>query len=227
VDVMIQSTQFGLKHTPFLKIKLNRDLTIGKAFLMALKKYMEENNIQGYKLSIDANADWTPDISEQYLSIITQYKDIIYMVEQPFPVIIEKDEHQKWVSVKQMYENAGILIYADESVGTSADVQNLKDLAHGVNIKLDKTGGIREALLTVEAANTENLKVWFGLMVCSSLATTATSALLPLASFGGDLDGILLVTPESDLFESALEWNTKTGFVRPPEQSGLGIKKKE
>jgi len=191
-----------------------------------LVKFLEENNEQEYKLSIDANADWTPEISEQYFQILKEIKNI-YMIEQPFPVIIENNECQKWISVKEKYKSEGILVYGDESVGTSSDVNDLKELVHGINIKLDKTGGIREALRTVEAAKDANLNIWFGLMVCSSLSTTAVSALLPLATYGGDLDGILLVTPESDLFSSALRWDRKTGYIEPPNEPGLGVTRKD
>jgi L-alanine-DL-glutamate epimerase-like enolase superfamily enzyme len=97
-------------------------------------------------------------------------------------------------------------------------------MIHGINIKLDKTGGIREALCAVSAATNANLQIWVGIMVSSRLSCSAASHILPYATFGGDLDGPLLVTEATDKFTDGMEWDKATGMVRPsPSHNGIGV----
>jgi L-alanine-DL-glutamate epimerase-like enolase superfamily enzyme len=226
INDTISSTNFGLNHSPYLKIKLNRDLEIAKQILRTIHSIILEKNIKHCKLSIDANSDWTPEITEQFLDIIKEYKDYVYMLEQPFPVIIPEEDKQKWIALKHKYEQIGIYVYADESFATAEDTNTLSELVSGVNIKLDKTGGIRNALFAVKTAQSKNLRIWSGMMVGSSLATTATSVILPFTTFGGDLDGTLLVKSESDMFESELKWDPISGNISLPQTPGIGVKLK-
>eukprot|EP01124_Arcella_intermedia_P015873 TRINITY_DN22432_c0_g1_i2.p1 TRINITY_DN22432_c0_g1~~TRINITY_DN22432_c0_g1_i2.p1 ORF type:complete len:422 (-),score=74.35 TRINITY_DN22432_c0_g1_i2:57-1151(-) len=221
VEEMLGSLDFGLRFTHYLKIKLNRNIDFGMKVLSHIKEVLDSRNIKDFKFVIDANADWDVETAEKYLHFLKTYQDLIYMVEQPFPVTITNEEYPKWRLLKDKYYEQGILICADESVSTSSGIKDIKQIANMVNIKLDKTGGIREALRTVEVARKENLVIWFGLMVCSSLSTRATATLLPLATFGGDLDGSLLILDESDLFQSNLIWDS-TGNVTLSNHPGLG-----
>jgi L-alanine-DL-glutamate epimerase-like enolase superfamily enzyme len=61
--------------------------------------------------------------------------------------------------VKAAYESHGILVFADESVSTAADIEKLWTIIHGINVKLEKAGGIRGALQVVTAAKVHKLKV--------------------------------------------------------------------
>lgn len=99
----------------------------------------------------------------------------------------------------------------------------------GVNIKLEKTGGIREALRAIHLAKEHNLKIWIGMMVASGLSSNIAAHLLPLADYGGDLDGSLLVEEESELFEGGFTWDTDKdrGTVYLPSLPGIGMRVKQ
>ncbi len=101
--------------------------------------------------------------------------------------------------MKELYNNHGLILFADESVRTYQDILRLKPYVNGVNIKFEKCGGYRGALRLVDTATANNMEVWFGCMVGSNLNSTATSHLFSLATSrgGSDLDGSLLVSLES------------------------------
>ena len=235
---MKASAHFGVLHTPYLKLKMDKNVTFWSMWLPQLHTLCTELTKQCAKTatlngkvvdfcwSVDANADWSPDVARQMLPLLLPYKHLISMIEQPFPAHLNEDEKSEWKKVKQEYGAEGFVIYADESVSTSADVHSLKDICHGVNIKLDKTGGVREALRTWEAATNEGLGVWIGIMVSSRLSTSMASCMLPISTLGGDLDGQLLVDAKSDRFTGGLNWDVKTGLCSPPEGPGLGLHRK-
>lgn len=229
IDTMLQDAKFGMQHTPHLKIKLNKNIELCIPIMHQIKEYMDSIE-RKYQLMVDANSDWTPEIALAYLPTFTKMKDVLTIVEQPFPwniATLATEEINKWVDVKEKYMAEGLKIYADESVSTSKDVEFLQKICNGVNIKLDKTGGIREALRTIQMARSYNLDVWMGIMVSSSLTNAATSTLLPLTDIGGDLDGQLLIEESSDLFLGGMNWDFKTGLVTPPKGNGLGVIVKE
>ncbi|MCZ7587835.1 MAG: hypothetical protein M5U27_03010 [Gaiella sp.] len=83
-------------------------------------------------------------------------------------------------------------MYVDEDCHTLADVARCHEVAHGINIKLAKSGGIREALRMVHAARALGLGVMLGCMVESGLGIAAGCAVAPLCDHV-DLDGNLLL----------------------------------
>ena len=145
--------------------------------------------------------------------------------EQPFPVDVhlpEADRQQacaQWMDVKKHFNASGILLFADESMRTAGDVPLLSPYVNGVNIKLEKCGGFRAALLAVEAAKKEGLLVWFGCMVGSNVNSTATAHLFSL-SCCSDLDGALLVTPESQVFSGGFQYSLPRGNILLPSGGG-------
>lgn len=256
---MKASANFGLAHTPYLKLKMDKNVEYWQNWLPKLHAYCTEVTATkdkslwpvlapvnlGYGSpslkhahtlppqipfvwSIDANADWSPEVARQMLPVLLPYKHIISMVEQPFGAHIEDAAlREQWRQVKVEYGVHGFAIYADESVSTCEDVDALADICHGVNIKLDKTGGVREALRTWKVATDRGLGVWIGIMVSSRLSTSMASCLLPLSTLGGDLDGQLLVDVKSDKFHKGLNWDIKTGLCSPPSGFGLGLELKQ
>jgi len=210
IDMIIDATLFGLQFTPFLKIKLNNDLQLGQKILDRLYLlYQSHTPPLNFKWSIDANAAWTPTIAFQFLeTLVPKYGNHIYMLEQPFSVDFAKrpqQEKDEWKKVKHAYADKGILVFGDESVSTAVDVEMLQEYVHGVNVKLEKAGGIRGALSVVKQAQKYNLKIWIGCMVSSRLGTMTAAHILPLSVFA-DLDGELLVTEDSQLFEGGYPW---------------------
>lgn len=255
---MRASANFGLAHTPYLKLKMDRNVEYWRDWLPKLHAYCSEIQNTKDKLlwpvltpanlayaspsqkhaaqqtapipfvwSIDANSDWSPEVARQFLPVLLPYRSIISMVEQPFPVdLSDEKEKEQWRAIKVEYGVHGFTLFADESVSTAEDVESLADISHGVNIKLDKTGGVREALKTWTAANQRGLGVWIGIMVSSRLSTSMAACILPLSTLGGDLDGQLLVDVKSDKFHKGLNWDIKTGLCCPPSGNGLGLELK-
>jgi len=218
LNVIRSETQRGLEWTPYLKLKVNDSIDLSRSILEVVLETLE-NSGKKYLISLDANASWTPQISLDYLELLVPIKDKIFMVEQPFPVgIIENID--EWIKIKEIYENNGLLIYADESVCTYEDIEPLTPVCHGVNVKLDKTGGIRNALRLIKEANNKHLKLWLGIMVSSQLSVTTTSHLLPLSGVG-DLDGSLLITKESNPFLGGCK--ISNGHVTLSSSNGIGV----
>eukprot|EP00762_Andalucia_godoyi_P001473 ANDGO_00309.mRNA.1 Enolase superfamily member DDB_G0284701 len=194
LDDMVESTRFGLEYTPFIKIKVddNAEWTA---------KVLEKLSNLGTEWSIDANAAWNPSISMEMLEVLKPYAEKIFMVEQPFPLhaVLGPD----WKAVKDAYNGAGMLIYADESISTFEDVELVAPYVNGVNVKIEKAGGLRGGVRTIAAAHRLGLKVWIGLMVSSVLGTTQAAQLSHLTT-DSDLDGGLLSIP--DRFVGGFQW---------------------
>ena len=233
IDEIVKAAIFGSKHTQNLKIKLNSNIEVAKKILDRLNSAKELqhgiNNIMLRNWSIDANCSWTPKICKQMLSeVLTKYKNRIYMVEQPFPVnFLQMDQEtlKSWKDIKKKYNENGILIFADESMRNAADVEKLAPYVDGVNIKFEKCGGYREALLAVKEACKHNLLIWFGCMVGSNLNSTATSHLFSLACCS-DLDGALLVTESSKLFHGGFQFKNSS-ISLPLNANGVGVTSKD
>jgi L-alanine-DL-glutamate epimerase-like enolase superfamily enzyme len=90
-----------------------------------------------------------------------------------------------------------------------------------VNVKIDKAGGLREALRMVHTARSCGLKVMLGCMISSSASTTAAAHLSPLVDFA-DLDGHLLVA--NDPWEGVA---VRDGRLVLPDRPGLGLRRRE
>ncbi|MDX6436922.1 MAG: L-Ala-D/L-Glu epimerase, partial [Gaiellaceae bacterium] len=110
-----------------------------------------------------------------------------------------------------------IPIYVDEDCHRLADVAGCAERAHGINIKLAKSGGIREAVRMAHAANALGLGVMLGCMVESGLGISAAAQIASLCNHV-DLDGNLLIAedpwPGID-FSHGVQW--------PSEEAGLGV----
>ena len=133
------------------------------------------------RLIIDANESWSP---EHYTRVVPGLKDLrVELVEQPFP---EKED-----DVLKTLDHP-IPVYADESCHTSADLPRLEPLYDGINVKLDKTGGLTEGLRLTERAHETGFGILIGCMVGTSLGMAPARLLAGQADFL-DLDGPLLL----------------------------------
>eukprot|EP01132_Coremiostelium_polycephalum_P011878 gene11878-14529_t len=237
IDEMLRSADFGSKYTRYFKIKLDSDMDKGIFIISNVLQYLKNQNRYPLKISVDANSSWNPKIAMDYLQYLKQYKELISMVEQPFPIEITKfgkkddPEYIDWINVKKEYEKEGLLIFADESVANQKDLDNLIDLVHGVNVKLEKAGGIRPALKTILKAKELGLKIWVGCMVASKLNVSAAAHLLVcLSEEGGDLDGELLVDDDSQFFENGFSISKDDGLIditnNGKSLNGIGITSK-
>ncbi len=159
-------------------------------------------------LRVDANTAWSPADAVRVLRRIEPLE--IELVEQP--VAREDLEGLKWVR-----DRVGIPVYADEACSRASDIARLAGRVDGVNLKLMKSGGLRELLRTLHAARAHGLKVMLGSMVESSLALSAAAQLAPLAD-ALDLDGHWLLA--RDPFEGAPR---EAGVIALGERPGLGV----
>src|SRR5213079_2690858 len=133
------------------------------------------------RLLIDANESCSPEHFREFAPLLGQFG--VELIEQPFPAdadeVLETLDHP-------------VPVCADESCHTSADLPRLTNRYEVVNVKLDKTGGLTEALLLIERARENRFKLLIGCMVCTSLGI-APARLLASAADYVDLDGPLLL----------------------------------
>jgi len=108
-------------------------------------------------------------------------------------------------------------IIADECCLRPDDIPRIAPYFDGINIKVDKAGGLRQAMRMIDLARTYKLKVMAGCMVSSSLAITAAAQLSPLLDFA-DLDGNLLI--KNDPFDGVKVVN---GKLILPDRPGVGV----
>jgi len=135
-------------------------------------------------IRVDANEGWT-DKEEAIRKINWLESQGIEYVEQPMPAHML--EETRYVRSK-----VHLPIYADEACTDVNMIPKLADAYDGINVKLDKSGGILEAIRWIEVARALNLKVMLGCMVSSSCTVTAAAHISPLVDHA-DLDGGLLV----------------------------------
>ncbi len=156
-------------------------------------------------LIIDANEAWSADNFEQHLSAAEKVG--VALIEQPLPA--ENDALLREI-------DANTLICADESLHTLTDLEPLRDRYQAVNIKLDKAGGLTEALDMAKRAKELGYKIMTGCMVGTSLAMAPAMLVAQFADFV-DLDGPLLLAKDREAgirFEGSL--------MMPPESALWG-----
>jgi L-alanine-DL-glutamate epimerase-like enolase superfamily enzyme len=185
-------------HRPLLKIKLGGDGD--GARITAVRKAAPQS-----ELIVDANEAWTSDDLERNLAACAEVG--VTLVEQPLPA--GRDE--ALARIKRP-----LAVCADESVHDRATLQGLRERYDAVNIKLDKTGGLTEALAMSDAARALGFDVMVGCMVATSLAMAPAMLLASEARFV-DLDGPLLLKRDR---EDGLRYDGS--LVYPPESALWG-----
>jgi L-Ala-D/L-Glu epimerase len=190
---------------PVLKVKVGLDTD--EATIEAVR------SVTGKPLRVDANEGWT-DKETAARKIEWLASKGVELVEQPMPAAML--EEAAWVR-----ERASIPIFADEACLRASAIPALAGAYDGVNVKLDKAGGLREGLRMIHAARACGLKVMLGCMISSSASTTAAAHLSPLVDFA-DLDGHLLIA--NDPWEGVL---VRDGRLVLPDRPGLGLKRRE
>jgi L-Ala-D/L-Glu epimerase len=157
------------------------------------------------ELIVDANEAWTADNLEPNLAACAAAG--VTLVEQPLPA--GKDE-----ALAQI--RRPIAVCADESVHDRKSLAGLRDRYDAVNIKLDKTGGLTEAMAMADAAQALGFQIMVGCMVATSLSMAPAMLLTPQARFV-DLDGPLLLVRDRD---DGLRYDGS--LVYPPEAALWG-----
>jgi L-alanine-DL-glutamate epimerase-like enolase superfamily enzyme len=158
-------------------------------------------------LQIDVNEWWSLD---EALESIPQLVELgVAYVEQPLPAADPGAE--------ELRAKSPIPIYVDEDCHTLADIARCAEIAHGINIKLAKSGGIREAIRMAHAARALDLGVMLGCMVESGVGIAAACVVAPLCDHV-DLDGNLLLAEDPCPGVAFLD-----GVQVPSEEPGLGV----
>jgi L-alanine-DL-glutamate epimerase-like enolase superfamily enzyme len=185
-------------HRQLLKIKLGGDGD--QARIAAVRKAAPRS-----ELVVDANEAWTEANLEPNLAACA--KAGVTLVEQPLPA----GQDAALGRVQRP-----IAVCADESVHDRASLQGLRERYDAVNIKLDKTGGLTEALAMADAAAAEGFDIMVGCMVATSLSMAPAMLLTRQARFV-DLDGPLLLAHDR---EGGLRYDGS--LVYPPDASLWG-----
>jgi L-Ala-D/L-Glu epimerase len=197
VEEMAQSAN-RLKAAPLLKVKLDGQLVMER--MQAI-----HDNAPSSRLIIDPNEGWT---LEQLKEFAPKLADLgVEMIEQPIPA--GSDDGLSGYS-------SPVPVCADEACHTSADLPGLVGKYQMVNIKLDKTGGLTEALKLATEARDLGFSIMIGCMVGTSLAMAPAVLLGGFAEFV-DLDGPLLLKQDR---QGGLRF--EEGNVHPPEASLWG-----
>ncbi|KPF94388.1 mandelate racemase [Rhodopseudomonas sp. AAP120] len=183
---------------PLLKIKLGGD---GDADRIAAVRRAAPTA----ELIVDANEAWTPDNLAHNLAACADVG--VTLVEQPLPA--GNDEALATIQ-------RPIPVCADESVHARNSLEALRGRYDAINIKLDKTGGITEAIAMAEAAQALGFDIMVGCMVATSLAMAPAMLLTPQARFV-DLDGPLLLARDRD---GGLRYEASTVYPPTPELWG-------
>jgi L-alanine-DL-glutamate epimerase-like enolase superfamily enzyme len=183
---------------PLLKLKLGGDGD--PARLRAVRKAAP-----GARIVVDANEAWRLHNLEQNLAACAEAG--VELIEQPLPA--GDDEALRGLA-------RGAAICADESLHVAADLDRLAGKYGAVNVKLDKAGGLTEALELVREARHRNLKIMVSCIVGTSLAM-APAVLLAQDADWVDLDGPLLLAKDRS---PGLHYSDAT--VAPPERELWG-----
>ena len=138
-------------------------------------------------LRVDANEGWSLAEARRILPALVGLG--VELIEQPFPA----GERDAFRALRE--DTSGIPLVVDEGCHTLRDVADVATYADGVNLKLAKTGGIREAVRMVHAARSLGLVVMLGCMIESSVGISASAQFASLCDFV-DLDGHLLISDD-------------------------------
>lgn len=186
---------------PVLKVKLGTDRD--RDILHIIRKAAPDKTLR-----VDANAAWTPRQAVRMAEILNDYD--VEFLEQPLPA-------HDIEGLRFVRERSPLPIIADESCLTSRDVARLVGAVDGVNLKLAKCGGLREALRIIVTARSHGMLVMAGCMIESSLGIGAAAHLAPLLDFA-DLDGAALLA--NDPFSGV---SIAEGRITLSDAPGIGV----
>ncbi len=201
-----EQAQAAARRFSILKLKLGRDEQHCLDTVRAVRRATDA------RLVADANCAWSAD---QALRLIPLLADLgLEWIEQP----LAEDDLD---GLRRLHRASPIPIFADEPVRTAGDIPRLAGCVDGVNIKLMKAGGLREARRMIAVARAHGLQVMLGCMVETSVGITAAAHLAPLVDWA-DLDGAFLIA--NDPFIGAQPEGDR---LIPPDAPGLGLQPRQ
>ena len=202
-DVVRAKTKECAEKFNILKVKLGRDND--KEMIETIR------SVTNLPIAIDANQGWKD--KKYALDMIHWLNERgIVMIEQPMPK--SQIDDIAWVT-----EHSPLPVFADESIQRLSDVAAQKGVFSGINIKLMKCTGMREAWKMLNLARALDMKVMIGCMTETSCACSAAAQLSPAVDFA-DLDGNLLIA--NDRFKGM---EVVGGKITIPDLPGIGVVK--
>ncbi|WP_313190289.1 dipeptide epimerase [Sphingobacterium sp.] len=202
-EEMIRKKVAEAEQFKILKVKLGLDTD--KMIIDTIR------SVTDVPLCADVNQGWKNKEEALEMSHWLNERNVVFL-EQPMPK--EMIDENAWLT-----ERSPIPTIADEGCQRLADVPALKDVYTGINIKLMKCTGMREAKRMAELARSLDMKVMLGCMTETSCAITAAAQLAPLVDWA-DLDGALLIA--NDIYDGM---QVKDGLCHLPDRPGIGILK--
>ena len=204
-DVVKEKTKEAVKFD-MLKVKLGRDDKSDREMIESVRAVSDK------PIAVDANQGWKDKV---YASeIIGWLHEMgVILVEQPMKKT--KLDDIAWIA-----ERSPLPVIADESLQRLTDIPRLKGAFSGINIKLMKCTGMREAWKMLNLARALDMKVMVGCMTESSCAISAAAQLSPMVDWA-DLDGNLLIS--NDVFDGVK--TAPNGKLLLSDLPGLGLTK--
>ncbi len=200
-EIVQEKTREAMDDFKILKIKVGG--SNDKRMIEAIR------TVTHLPLAVDANQGWKD--KHEALDMIHWLKDKgIVMVEQPMP----KDDYD---NIAWLTEHSPLPIFADESLQRLCDIEKIKGVFSGINIKLMKCTGMREAWKMRNLAEALGMKVMIGCMTETSCAISAAAQLSAGLDFA-DLDGALLIA--NDCFDGA---TLEKGKIIAKDLPGIGV----
>ena len=201
-DVVRQKTKEAAEYK-ILKVKLGRETD--KMMIDTIRSVTDK------PITVDVNQGWKD--RSLALDMIHWLKERgVLLVEQPMPK--EQMEDMAWLT-----ERSPLPTFGDEAVQRLADVKKAHGVYNGINIKLMKCTGMREAHKMLTLARSLDMKVMIGCMTETSCAISAASHLAPMVEYA-DLDGAVLIS--NDAFDGT---KILDGRVTLTDRPGIGVKK--
>jgi L-Ala-D/L-Glu epimerase len=191
----------GAREFRALKIK------VGSAEDLARLEAVRE--VSDAPLRVDANEGWTLESARELMPELIRLG--VEFVEQPFPAA-DLDSFQ---ALRELSPRLPVIV--DEGCHDLRDVAPVAAYADAINVKLAKSGGVREAVRMIHAARALGLRVMVGCMIESQLGVAPAAAIASLADWV-DLDGHLLLADEPF---TGLRF--EDGRVLPGMDPGLGV----
>lgn len=201
-EVVRQKTREAAQYK-VLKVKLGRDTD--KQMIETIR------SVTDVPIRVDVNQGWK-DRHEALRMIEWLAQHGVEFVEQPMPK--EQIDDLVWLR-----EHSPLPLVGDEAVQRLPDVQKAHGVYDGINVKLMKCTGMREAHAMIELARALGMKVMLGCMTETSCAISAAAQLAPLAQWA-DLDGAVLIG--NDPFAGA---TIEDGKVTLTDLPGIGVQK--
>lgn len=200
-DVVREKTREVMNNYNILKIKVGGP--DDKRMIEAIR------SVTSLPLAVDANQGWKD--RHEALDMIHWLKEQgVVMVEQP----MGKNDFD---NIARLTEESPLPIFADESLQRLVDIERLKGVFSGINIKLMKCTGMHEAWKMRNLGLALGMKVMMGCMTETSCAISAASQLSSGMDFA-DLDGALLI--DNDCFDGS---TLENGKIIASDQPGIGV----